>query len=370
MHLTDLQTPAAVVDLDVVQRNCERMRGRLAGSGIALRPHVKTHKCVELARLQGAEALCVSTLAEAQAFVAAGFRDLILGVPLAPGRIPEVLGLAADTALAVLVDDPDVAAALNVAALGRGQRVRVWLKVDCGYHRAGVDPESDQALSLARRLHDAAGLDLRGVLTHAGHSYDCVDRAGIAEVAIEEVQVTTAFAQRLRDAGVAVPGVSIGSTPTLSVDCDRTGVTEGRPGNYVFHDLHQAGIGACTDADIGLSVLATVIGVHPARGTLLLDAGALALSKDPGPRHLGGAATLGRLQGLDGRDLPGLALVGLSQEHGKVQVAPEAPEHGLRIGDRVRVLPNHSCLVAALHPVLHVAQGDRVVDRWRPVRGW
>lgn len=370
MHLTDLPTPAAVVDHDVLSNNCSVMAARLDAQGLRLRPHVKTHKCVEVARLQGGHGLTVSTLAEARAFHAAGFDDQILAMPLAPARIPEALVLAEQLTLGLLVDDPGVARALAAAAAARGQRVPVWLKIDCGYHRAGVDPESPEALALARQLQDASHLDFAGILTHAGHSYECTDRAGIRAVAAQEVRVSAACAARLRAADVPVPQVSIGSTPTLSVTVDRSGTTEGRPGNYAFHDLHQAGIGSCTAADVALSVLATVIGVYASRRTLVLDAGALALSKDPGPSHLGGEGTFGRLSRLDGRLLPGLGLTGLSQEHGKVQVSPEGSGHGLRVGDRVRILPNHSCLVAALHPTLHVVSGDRVLDRWQPVRGW
>jgi len=370
MHLSELPTPAAVVDHDVLRRNCDTMATRLATQGIALRPHVKTHKCPEIARLQGGQGIAVSTVAEVQGFAAAGFEDQVLAVPLAPARIPEVLALARRLSLAVLVDDGAVAAALARAAAEAGQRLSVWIKVDCGYNRAGVDPEGAEVLALARQLQDDAHLDLAGLLTHAGHSYDCVDRGGITQVAEQEARVTVRCAERLRAADVAVPQVSIGSTPTLSVTVDRTGVTEGRPGNYVFHDLHQAGIQSCELGDIALSVVATVIGRYRSRGTLVLDAGALALSKDPGPSHLGGAQEGGRICRLDGTPVPGLRLTGLSQEHGKVSVDPACPEPGLAVGDRVRILPNHSCLVSALHPQLHVVRRDRVVDRWQPVRGW
>jgi D-serine deaminase-like pyridoxal phosphate-dependent protein len=370
MHLADLPTPAAVVDLDIVERNCARMAERLAAQGVRIRPHVKTHKCTALAKLQGGQGITVSTVAEARAFGAAGFHDQILAVPVAPQRIEEVLELGREFRLAVLVDDPEVAAKLSRSAEGRGQRAPVWLKVDCGYHRAGVDPLSPRAMSLARSLAQAPGLDFQGLLTHAGHSYDCVDAAGILRVAQQEVSVLTGLARRLRASGVPVPGVSVGSTPTLSVPHDLGGVTEGRPGNYVFYDLHQAAIGSCTVADIAISVLSTVIGVYPDRGTLLLDAGALALSKDPGATHMADGPSWGLLMALSGRPLPGLRMVGLSQEHGKVRISQAGNVSSLAVGDRVRVLPNHSCLVAAMHAQLVVVRGQQVIDRWSPVRGW
>ncbi len=370
MHIAEVPTPAAVVDLDVVEGNCQRMSTRLAALGVELRPHVKTHKCVELARLQGGHGITVSTLAEARAFFEAGFHDQLLAVPLAPHRIPEALSLGEDMKLSLLVDDARVVSRLDGAARARGQRVPVWLKVDCGYHRSGVDPESPAAVALVRQLNETASLEFQGLLTHAGHSYDCVERSEIARVAAQEVSVTTALAERMRALGFGVSGVSVGSTPTLSVVEDLTGVTEGRPGNYVFHDLHQASIGTCRLQDVALSVLSTVIGVYEDRQSLVLDAGALALSKDAGPTHLDAFRDYGRLSDLEGQPLAGLRLVGLSQEHGKIRVAPGAPAHGLQVGDQVRILPNHSCLVAAQHPVLFVARGQQVVDRWRPVRGW
>ncbi len=368
MHLAELPTPAAVVDAAVLRRNCERMGERVAAQGLALRPHVKTHKVPAIARLQGGEGITVSTAPEVRAFAAAGFTDQTLAVPLAPGRIPEAVALAADLDLGLLVDDLGVVEALGRTARDRRQTVAAWLKVDCGYGRAGVDPAHPGALRVAEALDAHPWLDWRGLLTHAGHSYDCLDRAGIRQVASQEVAVIRGFAGDLRGRGLTVPAVSIGSTPTLSVAVDRTGVSEARPGNYVFHDLHQEGIGACRAEDIALSVVSSVIGVYPQRGTVVLDAGALALSKDPGPTHLKGPASLGRVCDLDGRPLQGLALVGLSQEHGKVRVT--GPDPGLQVGDKVRVLPNHSCLVAALHPILHVVEDGRRVEQLHPVRGW
>ena len=174
-------------------------------------------------------------------------------------------------------------------------------------------------------------------------------------------------ANRLRVASVPVPEVSLGSTPTMAVATDLRGCTEARPGNYALFDVFQARIGSCTLADVALSVLVSVIGVYPERRLALVDGGALAFSKDPGATHVidGG---FGVVCDLAGGVLP-LRLAGLSQEHGKL-VGDAAAIASLAPGDRLRVLPNHSCLVTALHPTLHVARGDEIVDRWTPVRGW
>ncbi len=179
-----------------------------------------------------------------------------------------------------------------------------------------------------------------------------------------------AFADRLRRAGIEVPEVSVGSTPTMSVVDDLTGITEIRPGNYAFFDAFQAAIGSCRVRDCAFTVLATVIGCYPEAGRLVLDAGALALSRDPGPTHVDPDCGSGRVCGLDGGELEGLRLVSLSQEHGIVTVAPPARASDLPIGTRLRIVPNHSCLAAACFDRYHVADGDRIVDEWRPVRGW
>jgi D-serine deaminase-like pyridoxal phosphate-dependent protein len=371
----DLGTPCAVVDLDVVERNTGRMAARMMDLGVRLRPHVKTHKCLEAARLQVRGhfgGITVSTLAEARFFGDGGFRDLTYAVPIALGRIAEAAELAARLdRLSVLVDSDEAVDALQAEAQRIGRPFSVFLKVDCGNHRAGVDPDADASVGLARRLAESAGIDFRGVLAHGGQSYAETNRAAIHAVACAERDVTAGFAERLRAAGVDVPEVSIGSTPTMAVVDDLTGVTETRPGNYVFFDEYQAAIGSCAPEDCALSVLVSVVGVHPARGTVVVDGGALALSKDGGPTHVPGfPGGYGSLRDAEsGAPLPDLELFSLSQEHGLVRSRTGAAL-GMRVGDRLRVSPNHSCLTAALFDRYHVVRGDRVVDRWPTVRGW
>ncbi len=373
--LGDLAGPAAVVDLDVLERNCAAMRDRARALGVTLRPHVKTHKSAEIARLQvgdGPPRVTVSTLAEAAAFAAAGFDDLTWAVPIAPPRIGEALDLADGAGrLNLLLDHEDARAALDRAARARGLRVPVYLKVDCGYHRAGVDPEDPASVDLARRIAGSPGLEFAGVLTHGGHGYGCRDRAGIAVVAAEERDVTVRFAARLRAAGVEVPVVSVGSTPTCAVVDHLTGVDEIRPGNYALFDLFQAAIGACSLDDIALTVLGTVIGRYPERGSIVLDTGGTALSHDPGPRHVDPGCGYGAVIPLDGRatDRPPPRIVALSQEHARVAVDADLAR-SFAIGDRVRVLPNHACMTAGLFDRYHVVRGDRIVDVWRPAKYW
>jgi D-serine deaminase-like pyridoxal phosphate-dependent protein len=374
MLIDDLPTPAAVVDLDRVERNCARMAERVARLGARLRPHVKTHKCSEAARLQVRGhfgGITVSTMAEARAFAAAGFRDVTYAVPIAPARVAEAAELARRLdRFTVLVDGEAAAAELEACAAATGVRFPVMLKLDCGYHRAGVDPSSDASVAFAARIAGSPGLDLRGILTHAGHAYHCRNPREIALVAAEERTAMVAFAERLLRAGISVPEVSVGSTPTISLATDLSGVSEVRPGNYVFFDAFQAAVGSCTLDDAAFTVVASVIGSYPERGAALLDAGALALSKDGGPRHVDPECGYGVLVDPVSRaPLAGLRLTSLSQEHGQLRGDPAAIA-ALPVGSRVAVIPNHSCLAAAGHERYAVARGAEIVAEWRPVRGW
>jgi D-serine deaminase-like pyridoxal phosphate-dependent protein len=370
MQLSDLETPAFVVDLAKLERNTERMASAAERLGVRLRPHVKTHKTVQGATRQlrgGRTGITVSTLAEARAMHAAGFSDITYAVPIAPQKLDEAVALQRGGARPILLtDDAGAADAMQRAAAAAGVRLAVQMKVDCGYHRAGVDPRSEAAVALARFLAAAPSLEFRGILTHAGHSYGArtADEARI--VAREERDVMVAFAARLAREGIPCPEVSIGSTPT----CARAeeigglgGVTEIRPGNYVFYDRFQADIGSCSLDDCAATVLARVIGCYPERGQLAIDAGALALSKDPGATHVHAEPSYGLVLGH-----PELRIEALSQEHGLVRLPPG--HRGLAVGTLLRVVPNHSCLAAALFPTYHVAEGERVVDEWTPVRGW
>ncbi|MDQ8170121.1 MAG: alanine racemase [Gemmatimonadota bacterium] len=372
-ELTTLPTPSLLIDGARVERNVTRMATRIAALGARLRPHVKTHKAIEVGRMQvkaGMRGITVSTLAEARAFAAHGFDDITYGVPVEPGKYAAVTAMnAAGTRLAVLTDDGDVPASLAAAARAAGTTVDVYLKVDCGYGRAGVDPEGPALIEVARRIGDQSHLRFAGILTHAGHSYQARGRAAIMAYARAERALMVAAAARLAGAGIPVPTVSIGSTPTASHVDDLTGVHEVRTGNYAFYDLMQVAIGSCTADDVALSVLAAVVHRDPARGTIILDAGSIAMSKDAGIADPDGVTHFGRLMTLEGEDL-GLRVTALSQEHGWVTVHDRALLDRLPVGARVRILANHSCLTAAQHAHYEVCDGTRIVDRWVNHRGW
>jgi D-serine deaminase-like pyridoxal phosphate-dependent protein len=356
MRITELPTPALLLDLDRVERNLTHMATRARDLGVALRPHLKTHKCVELAQRQralGARGVTVSTLVEATVFADHGFDDITWAFPVILSRLPEARALAERVTLRLFVDGPEALEAIEHEDFP----FHVWLKIDCGYHRAGLDPASPATLALARRLAGSPRLRFDGVATHSGHAYHAEGRPRIAEVAESERRVVADLRQRLAAEGIHVAG-SVGSTPAMSCVERLDGVSEARPGNYVFYDAMQVGLQVCSAAECGVSVLASVVSSQPGAAHCVVDAGALALSKDAG--HPGPVSSMGWIyDDYEAGTLRSDArLTALSQEHGLLSGR-------LPVGARVRIVPNHSCLTVACFDAYHVVQGDRVVDRWK-----
>lgn len=368
--ISDFQfsTPAFLIDRNLLRANCDRMREKARRSDVSFRPHVKTHKTVEIGRMQhGGEPgpITVSTLAEAEFFADDGFRDITYAVPVAPEKLERAARLARRIErFNILIDSERALRGVEAHHAAFGTGFDVFLKVDCGYHRAGVDPEDPGSVRLALALARSPAVRFRGLLTHAGHSYHARSVAEVRTIAAEESSALTRFRALLSGEGLGELTRSIGSTPTAAVVDRFEQAEEVRPGNYVFFDAFQAALGSCALQDCAVSVLATVVGSYPERGSAIVDAGALALSKDAGADHLDAEAGFGVVCDLELRPLP-LRLVTLSQEHGKLMGAA-VPE----IGTRLRIVPNHSCLTAAMFDQYHVIDGNAVVDRWRPVRGW
>ncbi|MCU0412114.1 MAG: alanine racemase [Bacteroidetes bacterium] len=371
MQINDLPTPALLLDAGVLHRNLSRMQDRANRLGVALRPHIKTHKSPAIAGLQhslGSQGFTVSTWYEVERFSEAGFADLTWALPFPAVYASRAAALARSITLRLLVDSASAVDALEAEARRSDVRFHVWLKVDCGYHRAGVDPHDQASVFLAKRIADSPRFVLDGILTHAGHSYNASSSEEIRTIARQERDGMTQFAETLRSNHVDVGSISVGSTPTMTFIDDLAGITEMRPGNYCFHDLTMVSLGVCTVADCALTVLGSVISTRP--GQVLTDAGALALSKDVGAAHCSPKVGFGLLV----RDYasstlydPSIAHVSsISQEHGKIAVDDSV---SLRIGNRVRILMQHSCLSAALFDHYNVVDGDNVVDRWKILRG-
>jgi D-serine deaminase-like pyridoxal phosphate-dependent protein len=365
MMLADLPTPCLVLDRTILVRNIQVMAKTLARLNVPLRPHMKTAKSIEVARmaLEGQPGgITVSTLAEAEYFFGHGITDILYAVGITPQKLEQIGKLNESGArIIVITDDPSVADAIAA----RPEPIRALIEIDSGEERGGVHPDSDLLLELATRL----GPRLAGVMTHAGHSYAGRRVREIAEIAEAERSAVVRATTRLRQAGHQIGIVSAGSSPTARHAGNLTGVTEMRAGVYMFGDLFQAEIETHGIDSIAVTVLASVIGHRP--GRVLVDAGGLALSKDrsteAAPHDYGYGLALGR----DGRHSYGNAIVVKAyQEHGVIAVDP-ARRIDLPIGGKLRIAPNHTCMTAAAHNRYFVVDGDQeVVAVWHRVNGW
>jgi len=349
------------------------MTARAKSLNVALRPHVKTHKCVEIARVQtagNAGGIMVSTLAEAAYFLKAGFTDITYGVPIEAGKFSEAIRLAkASERFSVLTDDAATAESLNEAARRENIKLDVFVKIDCGYHRCGVEPHAPAAIEIPRLISDSSNLNFAGILTHAGHSYHARTPEELLAIARTERDSMSELAQKLNNEGIDAPTVSIGSTPTMSRIDHTDGITEFRAGNYIFYDAFQATLGSCSFDDCALTVLAAIVHRDFSRRKIVVDAGAIALSKDRGAVELDAACGYGRVLDLAGGDL-NLRVNRISQEHGEIEVGDEAILQRLKVGSRLRILANHSCLTATQHSHYQVLEGDKIVDCWEMAEGW
>ena len=364
MRLGDLSTPCLVLERPILVRNLAQMAAAVARHGVALRPHMKTAKSIDVARLAGAGAsgITVSTLAEARYFAAHGLRDILYAVGITPQKLDQVAAI--DAGILVITDDPEMARIIAAHPSG----VRALIEVDSGEHRGGMGAGEARLLEVASRL----GPRLAGVMTHGGHSYAGRTVGDMAVIAEQERLTVVQAAERLQAVGHVVGIVSMGSSPTALHAEHLEGVTELRAGVYMFGDLFQAEILTHRVEDIAVTVLASVIGLRPGEHRLLLDAGGLALSKDRSTQATPNDYGFGLVLGLDGSQRYGRSLVRLAyQEHGVVECDPGLPFPDLRIGDRVRVAPNHTCMTVAAHPRYYVVDGsDQVVAEWDRINYW
>jgi D-serine deaminase-like pyridoxal phosphate-dependent protein len=373
--ISRLETPCLLVDEARMTRNIERLERRLERLGPVLRPHLKTCKSVEIARrlMPTAEGpATVSTLKEAEEFADAGVRDILYAVGLAPGKLDRVLALRRrGVDVSVVIDSREQAAAVAASSRTAHDRIPTFIEIDCDGHRAGVAPGDPLLVEIGRDLHDG-GAELRGVMAHAGGSYDAIGVAALERAAEEERAGTVAAAKMLRDAGLPCPVVSVGSTPTAHFARDLTGVTEVRAGVYVFFDLVMAGIGVCNVDDIALSVLTSVIGHQRGKGWLLVDAGWMAMSRDRGTAQQAVDQGYGLACDVTGKPYADLIMVEANQEHGILALRPGSgatlPE--LSVGTLLRILPNHACATAAQHDRYRATTDGQVTAVWPRFSGW
>jgi D-serine deaminase-like pyridoxal phosphate-dependent protein len=375
--LDALDTPCLVLERGKLDRNIARMRSHLATLKVGLRPHVKTAKSFEVASLAltgQPGGITVSTLKEAEQFFAHGVTDILYAVGITPNKLDHVADLRRRGAdITIILDNVESARIVAVRGAELGVRLPALIEIDSDGHRSGVKPDDAVLLEIGRILEAGSGTQLRGIMTHAGDSYNCDTVDKIGEMAVRERDAVARCATRLQSAGLPCPVVSVGSTPTATYSKDLTGVTEVRAGVYMFFDLFMAGISVCSIGDIALSVLATVIGHQPDKGWIITDAGWMAMSRDRGTAGQKIDQGYGMVCDVAGAPLDDLLVVSTNQEHGIVGRRNGGAIDAAKfpVGTLLRILPNHACATAAQHDRYHVVDGDtRVTATWPRFSGW
>ncbi len=359
----ELDTPVPLVDVKRLQGNLERMARRVAQAGegrVRMRPHSKTHKTKEIALRQlalGAVGLTVAKVGEAEAMIAAGVEDLLIAYPVLGVQKYERLRPLLDKArIRIALDSLDVAESASAYFAPHGIRLPVLIEIDTGFGRTGVQSDAE-ALQLADQISELPGVEVAGVMCFGGQAYQSNEPAKHAEIGRGEGERSVRVAKLLSDHNHLAKTVSVGSTPTAVAAAGVEGVTEVRPGVYAFGDLKQVELGTVRTEDCALTVLATVVS-HPRPERYVVDAG---LKTFAGENY--GWGTYGRLL-----DHPDLVVDWAAEEHGVILVHEGTRHPGLKIGDKVRIVPDHACGTVNMHDQLVAVEGESVVDVW-PVIG-
>jgi D-serine deaminase-like pyridoxal phosphate-dependent protein len=367
-----IETPAVLLDYEQLLANI-RLGQRIARQhGVAMRPHVKTHKCHEIACLQiaeGAVGITASKTDEAMEFIRLGIGSVTVAYPVVVSeKLDRLLSAAAArrTELRIVADSREGVDAIQAAACRHGTVVPVLLKIDVGLHRCGVREDDPGLVPLARRIEGESGLRFAGLLSHAGQAYGAKDADGVRAVAREECEILMRVRARLEKEGIPVPTVSVGSTPTVLASESYDGITEIRPGNYVFMDRTPIRLGLVPKSQAALTVLATIVSRNA--DYFIIDAGSKVLSSDLGAHSAGGIADYGLAYPVGDYDAKGneLAVRKVSEEHGFVVRGGQ----DLPIGSQVRIIPNHSCVVINLVGEYTVLKAGGDTEVWQvPARG-
>jgi len=351
----ELDTPCVVVDETILRRNIDEMAAHAARLGVALRPHMKTHKTPEIARLQlaaGAVGATCAKLGEAEVLVdRAGVDDVLIAYAVvgAP-KMRRLVALMERAHVTVAIDSHDAAVALSRAMTGAGKQLDISIEVNTGQDRAGA-MAGDEAVALALDVERMSGLHVVGVLTHEGHA-GASDPAAIETTALAAGNAIVETAEAIRSHGIELPYVSVGSTPSSPYTPTVPGVTEMRPGTYIFYDNSIFRHGRIGPDRCAARIAATVMS-RPAADRAILDAGSKALAMDPSPSHPGHGYVVGH---------PGATIALISEEHG-VTLLPTG-ESGFAVGDRHEVIPNHVCPTINLTDELLIVRDGWVVDTW------
>ena len=367
MPLSDLETPAVVVDRERLLRNIVWAQALATARGVRLRPHVKTHKCNEIAQLQlehGAAGITASKVDEALVFIDAGVASVTVAYPLLDQRKIRRLLTAAKqhgTDLRMVVDTHEGAELLAAVAAELRRDVGALIEIDVGLRRCGMIEGNPAIVEVAQFIENSERLRFVGLLSHAGHAYGSADAAQAAEIAANECGILQRVRAGLEGAGIQVDEVSVGSTPTVLASETYDGITEIRPGNYVFMDRTPLRLGLISLEQVALTVLTTVVSRNDTY--LITDAGSKVLTSDLGAHGTAGTGGYGLAFEMNeeatAAAMP-LNVVKLSEEHGFIAHG----DRSIPIGTKLRIVPNHSCPVVNLADELLVVSGHEVVDCW------
>jgi len=355
MHVSEIDTPALVVDLDIMERNLARVADYAREHGLRLRPHTKTHKSTRIGRRQlesGAAGLTVAKVSEAEVMLGAEPGDMLVAFPVV-GRpkLDRLMAVARNTRVTVALDSMEAARPLSDAAQAAQVEIGVLVEIDAGLGRVGVAPS--EALGLAQCVRQLPGLAFEGLTFYPGHIklMDLTGRAAMQEVG----QLLAGLLFEFKHAGVPVKIVSGGSTPTLFHSHTLPEMTEIRPGTYVFNDLNTVRSGGCDLEDCAASILATV--VSTARpDQMIVDGGSKTFSSDRPVNE--SDVTFGQVL-----EAPGARFHKMNEEHGFIDIA--RAERRFAVGDRVHIVPNHICVAVNLHERVHGLRGDHVEEVWQ-----
>lgn len=383
MNINQLNTPCLLIDQQKMRHNIARLSRHIEGLACKIRPHVKTHKSIEITQeiIAGGNVsgITVSTIKEAQHFFANGFSDILYAVGIVPNKFAQVRALREQGCdIKVILDSLEAAILLIDYAQRNSCSFSVLIELDVDNHRAGVNPSSDDLIEIAKALAYAPDIHFVGVMTHAGGSYQCATLDAQKALAIQERDLSVFAAERIRKHKIPCPVVSIGSTPTAFAIDDLSGITEVRAGVYVLFDLVMAGLGVCNENDIAISVLGSVIGFQKQKQHVLIDAGWMAMSRDRGTNGQAVDQGYGVICNHKGEIQSGLILHSANQEHGIIGTRSQtlSSEQELKqlnqfnIGDLLRVLPNHACATAAQYETYYLVSGTEVLAQLHSVNGW
>lgn len=355
MFIADLETPAVVVDLDVMERNLSRMAEYCHSHNLRLRPHTKSHKIPELAKRQlahGAHGITVAKIGEAEVMLDAGFTDIMIAYPIiGTGKAEKLVDLATRAEITVSLDSVEVARAISAEATTRDARIGILVELDVGFHRCGVTNENE-VLAIARAVADLPGLEFNGLMFFPGHLQVPEKERGELRVAVNDFLERSLA--KLEDAGLPVAIVSGGSTPTAREGHLFTGVNEIRPGMYIFNDRNMLAVGVASLEDCALSVITTVVSTS-VPGRAIVDAGSKTLSSDG--YQVNGGTGFGMI-----KSDPDADVERLSEEHGNLNISRSTLAY--RVGERLAIIPNHVCSTVNMHNQIYGARGERVESVW------